>query len=207
MLFALNGCMYGANLMKKKVACPAFADDVTILAVSKEGIQQLVSMAYNYSRKWRFSFNPSKCKLIVFGKDGNKKIEVKIGNHVIKQVTSDKHLGTLLSSKEKCTEDFITQRIQASKSVCHATQSLGTYRVPVTPVTSNKLYWQVAIPKLCYGLQVMTLTDASLENIEQLHSSTAKYSQGLPNQCSNPGSNYHCCVKRNTWTHHRRHNQ
>ena len=111
--------MYGANLMKREIACPAFADDVTIMAVSKESIQQLVSMAYNYSRKWRFSFNPAKCKLIVFGTDSNKKVEIKIGSHVISQVAADKHLGTLLSSREKCTEEFVNQRIQSSKTICH----------------------------------------------------------------------------------------
>ena len=52
MLMELNKCIYGANLMKNKISSPAFADDVTLIAVSKDAIQQLVSIANKHSRKW-----------------------------------------------------------------------------------------------------------------------------------------------------------
>ena len=188
MLVGLSECIYGAKLMKNKIACPAFADDVTIIAVSKEAVQQLVSMAYKYSKKWRFSFNPTKCKLIVYGKGIASNVSVKIGNHCIQKVNSDQHLGTILSCKEKCIDEYIQERIQSCKTICYATQSLGSHRVPVTTVTGSKLYWQVCIPKLCYGMEVITLSDKSMDSLEQFHTSMAKHNQGLPTPCSNPGS-------------------
>ena len=116
------------------------------------------------------------------------KIDVNIGIHCIKQVDSDQHLGTLLSSIVKCENDYIQQRVNSCKSICYATQALGSYRVPVSPVTSSKLYWQVCMPKLCYGLEVMNVSDKGMDVLEKFHNSMSKQHQGLPQQCSNLGS-------------------
>ena len=188
LLCILNKSCYGANIGRNKIACPSFADDVTLISVSKEGIQQLVNTAYQCSKRWRFSYNPSKCKLIVFGNKQDKNINVMLGNHNIDQVDADVHLGTNLSSKDKCQDEYINERIEACKSIYYASQSLGSYRVPVTPVTSSKLYWQVCIPKLCYGVEVMELSDQNIDALEKFHSTTSKQIQGLPQQCSNSGS-------------------
>ncbi len=73
LLYDLNNEIYGANILKVKLACPSFADDITLLALSHEGIQQLATIAFKYSKKWRVSMKPSRCKLRVFGKDKSKK--------------------------------------------------------------------------------------------------------------------------------------
>ena len=188
LLYDLNNCIFGANIENVKVASPAFADDVTLAAVSKEGIQQLVSIAYKYSKKWRFSYNQSKCKAILFGKNIEKNVKIMLGDICIKVVDYEQHLGTILSYKEVCENDYIQERIKSCKSICFATQSLGSYRTPVTPVTSSKLYWQVCIPKLCYGVEVMNISENSKESLENFHNTMAKHQQGLPNHCSNVGS-------------------
>ena len=93
-----------------------------------------------------------------------------------------------MTNKEKYEHDYILGRIESCKSICFATQSIGSHRVPVTPVTASKLYWQVCIPKLCYGLEVMTLSDKSKDSLEHFHTIMSKQIQGLPSQCANPGS-------------------
>ncbi|MCP3890198.1 MAG: hypothetical protein GY702_15200, partial [Desulfobulbaceae bacterium] len=147
-----------------------------------------MSIAFQYSKKWRFSFNPTKCKLIVFGKDKSKKrVSVTIGNHVIKRVESEPHLGMLLSNSTKLIDEYIKQRIEGCKSICYVTQSLGSYQVPVSPVTASKLYWQVCMPKLCYGFEVVPLSDTSMESLDVFHNEMAKHCQALPRQTANPG--------------------
>ena len=187
LLKELNCSIYGANILECKIACPAFADDITLMSVSLEGMQQLVSMAYMYSKKWRFSFNPDKCKLLVFGKT-IKNVKLKLGNYCIKQVSCDRHLGTILSCNAKDQDKYINEVILQCKTVCFAMQSLGSHRVPVTPVSSNKLYWQVCIPKLCYGLEGIDISDKCMDSLEQFHIDMSKHQQGLPKQCSNVGS-------------------
>ena len=186
LLKELNSCIFGANVHGIKIACPSFADDITLIAISKEGIQQLVSKAYQYSKKWRYCYNPQKCKLIVFGKKKN--VKVKIGSHCIEQVQYDKHLGTILTCKSKYEENYIEEVIHSCKSICFATQALGSYCVPVTPISSSKLYWQICVPKLTYGMEVMNVSDKSLESLEHFHINMSKHMQGLPKQCANAGS-------------------
>lgn len=55
----------------------AFADDIAIMSYTVEGLQVLINIAYNYSKKWRFEFNPLKCSVVQFGKvRGNREIKI-----------------------------------------------------------------------------------------------------------------------------------
>ena len=121
LLNELNSSIYGASIYNCKLACPSFADDITLLAVSEEAIQQLVNIAYKFSKKWRYSYNPEKCKVIVFGKT-RKNVNVKIGNQCIKHIMYDKHLGTVLACNKKYEDNHIEEVINSCKSVCYATQ-------------------------------------------------------------------------------------
>ena len=166
----------------------AYADDIAVIAISKEGIQRLVSTAYNYSRKWRFTFNPTKCSIINFGKEKKNCTNISMGNEIIKVVNHDVHLGVVLANKQDYECEAIEKKTHCCKSICYAAQGLGSYSVPVTPVTSSKLYWNVCIPKLCYGLEIINTDDKSMTCLEKFHFSMAKLQQGLPIHCSNPGS-------------------
>ena len=49
-----------------------FADDIALLADNKANLQRLVKITENYARRWRFSFNTKKSKVVVFiGKEPN----------------------------------------------------------------------------------------------------------------------------------------
>ena len=55
-------------------------------------------------------------------------------------------------------------------------------------MTASKLYWDVCIPKLTYGFEVMDVKDASLEKVISFHYQAAKITQGLPEHAVNIGS-------------------
>ena len=46
----------------------------------------------------------------------------------------------------------------------------------------------MCVPKLTYGLELLNLSDNSMELLETFHCSRSKQIQGLPVQCANPGS-------------------
>jgi len=165
----------------------AFADDVAIMSNSVQGLQQLANVAYQYSKMWRFQFNPSKCSVMQFG-DERQNIRIKIGKNVIKCVKKDSHLGVVLTNKYECIEETVLEKIQQCKTICYATQSIGSYITPITPKTFSKVYWSVCVPKLCYGTEIMEMNINTVNVVESFHCSMAKQAQKLPNQCSNPGS-------------------
>lgn len=186
LLHEINSKHSSVKCVGVKIGAIAFADDIAILANSIEGLQLLVNSAYQYSKKWRFVFNPSKCSIVAFGKESN--VQIKIGAENVKSVKKDNHLGVVLTDKSECVEEAILEKIQQCKSIGYATQALGSHMTPVSPKTSSKIYWSVCMPKLCYGTEVIDVSENVIRNMEEFHCSMAKHSQSLPAHCNNPGS-------------------
>ena len=65
----------------------AYADDLTLISLSPEGLQNLITIAYNYSLKGRFTFNPSKCKVLIFS-DKRLKRDFLLGGKAIEKSNS-----------------------------------------------------------------------------------------------------------------------
>ena len=82
-----------------------FADDIALIAESKEQLETIMKITYEYSQKWRFMFNYDKCAVMIFAKKvkeikyGNcsKKCSCnfhwKLGDVLIRQVNVYKYLG------------------------------------------------------------------------------------------------------------------
>ena len=95
-----------AIICNEVVSCPSFADDVTLVTLSKEGLQVLIDKPFEYSSKWHFEFSPTKYKLVIFGKDTNPKLKVMLGENVIQASNFENHLGILLANCDKAQEEF-----------------------------------------------------------------------------------------------------
>lgn len=59
----------GAHISGINVTCPAYADDITLVALHKPCLQLMIDTVCEHSQMWRYKFNPQKTKIIVFGKD------------------------------------------------------------------------------------------------------------------------------------------
>ena len=187
LLYEINSNQASANCVGLITGGIAYADDVALLANSMDGLQLLVNVAYKYSKKWRFAFNPSKCSIVAFG-NGKSSAQIKIGTETVKSVKKDVHLGVVLTNTPDCIEEAIGERIQKCKNIGYATQAIGSHNTPVTPKTSSKIHWTVCMPKLCYGTEVIDVGENVMSNMETYHCNMAKHCQNLPVQCSNPGS-------------------
>ena len=56
----------------------------------KHGLNELLQIAYNYSKKWYSSieFSPEKCLVMVWGRDRDPDINVYMGNEMLSLVNS-----------------------------------------------------------------------------------------------------------------------
>ncbi len=170
------------------VSCPAFADDVSFIATSKNSLQSMFNSAYDYACKWRFTYSPQKCKVVIFGKDESPGTKVKLGENVIMESKCEHHLGLGLCTNKKEELDYVINRISACRPVLFSMKCIGSKHVPVSAVTASKLYWSVCIPKLTYGIEVMNVSSTCVDALESFHQKSAKYIQGLPDQANNIGS-------------------
>lgn len=59
----------GVQLVKYrngKLGILMFADDIALLAQDKHNLDRIMYITYQYSLKWRFTFNYDKCAVMIF---------------------------------------------------------------------------------------------------------------------------------------------
>ena len=178
----------GMKLAGKVVNCAAFADDIALLATCKTDLQTLIDIACAYSKKWRFKFSPTKCVVIICGKDSQKNVHLKLGTHQLTVAESEQHLGNLISTKPDLELKYMERRIKKCQTMCYASQSIGSSMVPVSPVILGKLYESACLPKLLYAVEIMDIGKKTMQCMEAFHRKNAKLFQGLPSQACNIGS-------------------
>ena len=101
LLKELKEATFGSSVGGIITTCPTFADDLTLIALSKIGLQQLLNIAYSFSVKWRYEYNSEKCAVLIFGNDINPSKNLTIGNNVIQMSKKETHLGILLTNHKK----------------------------------------------------------------------------------------------------------
>ena len=166
----------------------AYADDVTLLAKSRASLQSLFDIADKFNKKWQFEYNPDKCRVLVYGKERQNVQQIVLGRYVLTETKHEPHLGVVLATTPNQEEIYLQDRIVKCKCMGYAVQSIGSNRVPVNPVIAKKLYESAIIPKLCYGVEILEVTNVSTEDLEQYQSQNAKLMQALPSQAANIGS-------------------
>ena len=66
LLDELNACGVGVKINGVKLAFPTVCDDMSLLALSKIGLNILMQISYRYSCLWRIEFSVPKCSVVVF---------------------------------------------------------------------------------------------------------------------------------------------
>jgi hypothetical protein len=155
MIKEFKNCISGSVIENITVTSPAYADDISLVALSKKGLQRLFNIAYNFSVKWRFEFNISKCAIVIYGKDQYPSLSVTLGDIPVKVSDSEPHLGIILSGDAKCITEYINCRVHTCKQMTYASLGIGSARVPLNPIIGSKLYWQATVPKLTYGFEIL----------------------------------------------------
>ena len=110
----INREKVGAKLVRYnngKLGILMYADDIALIGESREKLKKIMNITYEYSKKWRFTFNYDKCAVMIFKRKlpktivyGNCRQECtcgyhwKLGDHLIKQVHTYKYLGVELDT-------------------------------------------------------------------------------------------------------------
>jgi hypothetical protein len=185
LLSELLNSNYGGNMNEIKVVCPAYADDMAIVATNHTMLQHMLHIAFMHSRKWHYEFNANKSDILVFGKQDDV-FTFWLGNEIVKLSEQVKHLGTCIAIKEQYVQQFVDNKMYKGQQVLQAVQGLGSSAVPVSINVQSKIYWSVAVPIMTYGCELMSFNTNMYETMEKTHRKVAKRAQGLPDQTPNP---------------------
>ena len=169
-------------LGKINLTSPTCADDMTSMALNKISLQRQLNIVYQYSCKWRYLYNPTKCMVIIFGKDTTK--HEPLGNDVFELVNGDEYEGTMLSPHNRVVSGYTKKRVNDGKRPGHAIMAIGSRNAQLTPITGSKLYWAVCIPKVTYGSEVMDLKRETMASMEAYDAEIANTIHRLPNHAA-----------------------
>ena len=184
----LKSSGYGTVIYRIPVASPCHADDIALIALYKMGLNELLKICVDYAKHWRYDYNMSKTECLIWGKDKDPNVDIKMNDQVLDVKTHCKHVGVLLFTDKQRSILEYKKRCSASRAVLLAARGMGSANVPVPPSTLSKIYWAVAVPKLTYGMEVTPLSDTEIETFEVAHRQNAKITQGLPSNIPNPAS-------------------
>jgi len=160
LVLALRNTKYGCHIADIFIASVLYADDLCLLAPTREAMQILLDTCSEYAEYWCIKYNDKKSKLMFFGKkpESFTCAPVYLNNNKLDFVLKWNYLGIVIQSgdhfscsSQKCLGGFY-------RSV---NTILNTIRKPSEDVMMNLLY-SVCIPIITYASDVTLFSSKEL---------------------------------------------
>ena len=168
------------------VTIPVYADDVAICALHKTDLNNLLQIAYNYSKEWLFEFSIEKGVIMTWGTDQFPEIPVTLGNSKLKIVDQSTQVGIKLANSKAGKDRIIHERIGKARHVISAARGIGNNSIPVSVTVLSKIYWAIVVKRMVFGLEVYVIDENNMEELDKAQRHHAKIVQGIPNMVHKP---------------------
>jgi hypothetical protein len=179
----------GAGCYIDRTFCGAMmsADDLAILAMFIRSIQHMLNIVFAHSCKWRYQHNVSKCVCVPFGRDKTV-LCLKLGDVPIPTAQSAVHLGTNLH-KHNSPESRNYTDMRVSRAAKSFYPMLGLTRAGhgPNPILQSKLYWDVSMNSMLFGVEVWDISSKEIQTLEAAHRNMARTIQSLPRNVAHDG--------------------
>ena len=149
-----NGC-HIANVF---LACLVYADDILLLAPCRSAMQILLSTCEDYGFSWCLTYNPSKTKVMVFGKNPDTPSLFMYGN-LLEYVHEYKYLGVTVVAGSKFTTSNLKPLIKFRSS---ANTILNTR---LSEHVQLKLLYSMCVPNVTYASEVLQYSSKQMHMI------------------------------------------
>ena len=186
LLKQLKNCGHGLCIGDINVASPAYADDVSVGSIHKPGLNIMLQIAHDYAKKWRYEYSEEKCVYMMWGRDSFPNLSVTLGDVQLNCVKQSTHMGLEICANSQSENDALMKRIGKCRQSLLAFRGIGTYNVPATPSVLSNAYNSVSLVRMLYGLEVLPVKSAALNELEHAHLQHAKIIQNLPKSTARP---------------------
>ena len=161
LIVLLKSLGIGCHVIEVFIACLLFADDMSLIAPTREALQKMIDVCADYCSRYCLTFNVAKTKVMVFGKlsrNVSSLAKINLRGESIEYVNSYKYLGFHLVSHDR----FKFSVIEDLRGFFGSVNSiLSCIRKPRENVLMQLLYSN-CVPKLTFGAAVKELTSSEM---------------------------------------------
>ena len=159
--------------------CIAYADDLTLFALTATGLQRLINICYNYASLWRFSFGIAKTQCMIAGSNPFRtEPNWNLGTESLKVQKSLDILGLTYTDDGKACS-HVEKRISKSRKAAFGLAHKGFSFPGLSTEAKAFLYNSVIQPTLFYGFDCLNLTGQDYKSIDSFQGSVIKRVCGL----------------------------
>ena len=162
LIIILRGMAIGCHIINYFIACLLFADDMTLLAPTRDSMQRLMNTCADYCDHFCLRFNINKTKIMLFGKNSaltSSLASISLHGASIEFVSKCKYLGFHLMAGHHF-------KISIHEDLCRffgsANSILSSTSCPRNNVQIQLLYSN-CVPRLTYGAAIKDLTSAEMQ--------------------------------------------
>ena len=149
----------GCHIINYFIACLLFADDMSLIAPTREALQRLLDVCASYCLQFCLKFNIAKTKVMVFGRLSRSLSlleRISINGELIEYVEKCKYLGYYLVSHDHF-------KISVQEDLRGFFASVNSILTCVQKPRENvlmQLLYSNCVPKLTYGAAIKDLTSS-----------------------------------------------
>ena len=182
----LDKSPYGLKINDSGYGCPTSADDMVLSSLTKNGLEQLMSICHKNSIRERYTYNANKCNVVVFNErlsdSPNNLRQWRFGQCFINETDKYVHLG-ILCSKDMCLRENIKDACTKLRKTYFGLADCGVHQNGLHPITVKHLYQTIVLSRALYGCELWSsISDTQLKSLERVHVQCIKYMQSLPKQ-------------------------
>ena len=154
----------GCHILNLFVACILFADDMTLMAPTRDAMQQLLNMCADYCTEFCLRFNVKKTKVMIFGKYSaitDTLAQLSLGGQYIDFASSCKYLGFHIVSGTHF-------RFSVHEDLCSFFGSVNSVLSCLSRPRENvqlQLLYTNCVPRLTYGAAIKELTASEKQQL------------------------------------------
>ena len=184
----LNSSGLGIDLGVLNVSTIFFADDIILIAKTKDDLNTLLSITRTYFHSHKLQISSKKTKIITFDASTGKTNFN--GTNSLSPISFDavlsfKYLGIPLSSSPYNLFKSFNEQVKQKASNYVASVLSLVRSGPDRSKLAHTLWTQVALPSILYGSNIIPLTQATISDVERCQSLVGKFILQLPRNTSN----------------------
>ena len=167
----------GIEVGDRRLGCLAYADDIVLMAESKEDMEELLQLASRYGREWNVRYSGRKSKVIEF--NSQEEGQWVLGNNILEVVDKYTYLGLEVSKEGIGGERQMKinegkARKMTGMIVNAGSRSINKYEV------GRSLWKGMAVPYCLYGSEITYYREGDLAKLEKTQNIVGRWGLGVP---------------------------